>query len=485
VDCRFKLDGTTLRMDSIRVRLAVAQGSAKVRPSAQNHKLPKVELRLQTDSLRAAAFGNVAALTKGTTNVNAEQLADTSKGFGGWLAKLNVSYNDAQMFSPSFPEMVHVDLLQAEVSDEVQSITQCRVRVGKSDFELSGSVQDLLAWTDKKKTLRAKLRLAGESIDINELMQIADAGSDAAPTTADVESERYVAEVKSAAVVDTTPPVFGAVMLPNDIFAEFETDIRSAKFSNMELENIKGGVTLADGALILRELGVVANKKSRMKLTAIYRTPERNHIYAGVEYHLMGIELGDLQDIVPDVDSLLPMLRSFEGKVDFHIAAQTYLDSLYHIKFSTLRAMSSIHGENLVLLDNATFAQISKMLLFKNKKHNVIDSLSVEVVAFKSDVEIYPFLVSMDRYKVALGGKHKLNMQETYHISVLESPLPTRLGVDIKGDLNDIIAHPASHVKLVKPRYEATFMPDKKNVTQGMDEDIRNQIRDALKRAAE
>ena len=39
-----------------------------------------------------------------------------------------------------------------------------------------------------------------------------------------------------------------------------------------------------------------------------------------------------------------------------------------------------IKGDSLVLMDGETFAEISKMLMFKNKKKNVFDSISVNVV---------------------------------------------------------------------------------------------------------
>ena len=42
-----------------------------------------------------------------------------------------------------------------------------------------------------------------------------------------------------------------------------------------------------------------------------------------------------------------------------------------------------IKGDSLVLMDGETFAEISKMLMFKNKKKNVFDSISVNVVVPK------------------------------------------------------------------------------------------------------
>ena len=41
----------------------------------------------------------------------------------------------------------------------------------------------------------------------------------------------------------------------------------------------------------------------------------------------------------------------------------------------------------------------------------------------------------MDRYKVAVGGTHNLDMTFDYHLSVLKSPVPFKLGIDIKSGI--------------------------------------------------
>ena len=74
-----------------------------------------------------------------------------------------------------------------------------------------------------------------------------------------------------------------------------------------------------------------------MKLTAMYKTPRKNHIYAGFDYHMLDIDIEALMKMIPDLDSIMPMLKSFKGKAEFHIAAETYMDSLYNPKKSTIR----------------------------------------------------------------------------------------------------------------------------------------------------
>lgn len=75
-------------------------------------------------------------------------------------------------------------------------------------------------------------------------------------------------------------------------------------------------------------------------------------------------------------------------------------------------------------------------MMFKNKKRNLIDSIYVNMTIDKGNVTIYPFVVQMDRYRAAVGGTQDLDMNFKYHISVLKSPVPFKLGVNITGNLD-------------------------------------------------
>lgn len=151
---------------------------------------------------------------------------------------------------------------------------------------------------------------------------------------------------------------------------------------------------------------------------------------------IRNINIAKLVDFVPALDTIVPMLRSFKGRVMFDVAADARLDSAMNVRIPTLRSAIHIKGDSLVLMDGETFAEISKMLMFKNKKENVFDSISVNVTVHDGNVTVYPFLVEIDRYKAAVGGEQGLDMNFNYHISILKSPLPFKAGVNISGNLD-------------------------------------------------
>ena len=98
---------------------------------------------------------------------------------------------------------------------------------------------------------------------------------------------------------------------------------------------------------------------------------------------------------------------------------------------------------------------VAKLLMFKKKTENLIDNISVELLLNNNEMQVLPFMVEMDKYKVAVGGQNSLDMNFKYHVSVLKSPLPTKLGVNVSGTLDDM------KIRLAKCKYK-----DEKTVTR-------------------
>ena len=167
------------------------------------------------------------------------------------------------------------------------------------------------------------------------------------------------------------------------------------------------------------------------------------------------------------------MLKSFKGAAEFHLAAETYMNSQYEPKMSTLRGAASLSGKNMVVMDGETFTKISKMLMFNKKTENVIDSINAEMTVYKNEIDIYPLCVSMDNYMVALGGRHKTDMTFDYDINVLK---PIYLGVHVGGNVDDL------QIKLVKCKYAQDFRPHwyQKTDTQSME--LRRMIKESMRK---
>lgn len=358
-------------------------------------------------------------------NVSADYDDDQEDLLLQWNPHAGIQLNKAVFAMRDLPTPVYIPSIDFNYDTTGIQINNSSIVLGNSDFELQGNFTNVDEFIRKEALLKGNLDFISHYTDVNEIMEIFSGMGD---TT-------MVAE--EVAVTDTVEEEQEPFMVPLGVDITLNTLIEKAIAGDMNISNVGGGLTVKDGILVLNEMGFTSDAATMM-LTAMYKSSRRNHLYVGFDFHLLDIDIAEMINIIPELDTLVPMLSSFEGKAEFHIAAETYLKSNYEMKVSTLRGATAIHGKDLVVLDNATFRKIAKMLNFKDKEHNQIDDLSVEITAFKNEIDVYPTLIALDKYQAIVGGRHKLDMTFDYSLGI-SNPWPfRRLGIKIGGSLDDM-----------------------------------------------
>ena len=276
---------------------------------------------------------------------------------------------------------------------------------------------------------------------------------------------------------DNVPAEANPFIVPRDIDVTLHTHIkRSVAFGN-DLSDVAGNLTINDGTAVLDQMGFVC-KAATMQLTAIYRSPRPNNLFAAIDFHLLDIDIDQLIDMIPSIDTLVPMLKAFKGKANFHLAAQCALDAFYHPKMSTLFGAAAINGKDLVVLDNESLATMARLLQFKNwreKDNNIgVDSISVEAQVVRRNITVYPFLLNLHNYQLCIGGHHSLDNKCNYHLELLKCPLPARLAIDVTGNISK------PKIELGKVMYADLYKPEEKDYLSDYTLRVKNLVRQNL-----
>ena len=381
-------------------------------------------------------FSEYMALLSGNTDL-LDKAKLEKKNDSLWIPRGIVGFDRLLVHTPEFGLPLRVRKTAVTVDGPKITLRNASLKIGHSDMVATGEVMGLYRAMTKNETLKARLAISSEMIDCNQLINSFSLSEDSV----------------SVAVTDTVSPTeMKLFVLPGNLDFELQTDLKKVVFEKVEFEDVCGKVDLKNRTLYLRNLEMRA-LDADMKAVMVYRADSVRGGYTGFDFKIRDINIAKLVDFIPSMDTIVPMLRSFEGRVQFDVAAEARLDSNMNIRIPTLRSAMYIKGDSLMLMDGETFAEISKMLMFKNKKKNVFDSISVNVVVNDGSVLVYPFQVSIDRYKAAIGGEQGLDMNFKYHISILKSPLPFKAGVNISGNLDKM------KIRVGKAKYKDDVTP--------------------------
>ena len=382
-----------------------------------------------------------------------------------WNPRLKINLKNGVLNIPErLPETVYIPSIEFKYSNREMTIDNSRIELGNSDLNLKGNVRHIGKWFRHQDILEGELDIVSDHCDVNQLLAwfSADEGSE----------EQSAVSNQSSEEVESKKEEGDPFMVPTDVDLALNTHLSEVEVFNQHAKDLKGGIYVKNGTLMLDEVGFVC-RAAKLQLTAMYRTPRKNHLYVGLDYHMLDVDIDELLTMIPNLEDMVPMLKSFKGAAQFHLAAETYLKSNYEPKMSTLRGAASLSGKDLVVMDSETFSKIAKLLQFKKKTENKIDSINAEITVYKNDIDVYPLCVQMDNYMVALGGRHKTDMSFDYDINVLS---PIYLGVHVGGTMNNL------QIKLAKCKYAKDFRPHwyEKADTQSLE--LRKMIKQSLEK---
>ena len=242
------------------------------------------------------------------------------------------------------------------------------------------------------------------------------------------------------------------IVLPANVDATMSIQGNEIKYSDLDVNWFASDIKMKQRTLQVTNT-VATSNMGDIYFEGFYSSRTKKDITAGFDLNMVDITADKVITLYPAVDSIIPMLKTFKGMLDCEIAATTQLDTAMNILMPTINGVMSIKGSDLSIHDGGGFRKIANILMFKDKTIGKIQDMSVQGLIADNRLVIFPFVLSVDRYSLAMSGLQNFDQSFNYHVSVLKSPLPFRFGVDLTGNFDDW------KWKLVKARYKDANVP--------------------------
>ena len=385
--------------------------------------------------------------------------AELAKYFRAWNFRGSMKIGSGFIASPYFPLKNRLNGFKGRFTSNEITINEFSVSSGKSDISADGKLSGLrrMLAGGKGGKLDLNLNVNSDNIDVDELMRAYTAGSKFEEFKHKKDLENISdEEYAEAIIVDTTSSAsapMGTVVIPGNINATLKLNTKNIKYTGLQIDSLKATAVVKDRCVQITETEAKSNVGD-ITFDGFYASRSKKDIKAGFSVDFKDITAEKVISLMPAIDTLMPILKSFEGMLNCEIAATTQLDTNMNIMMPSINGILRITGDDLAVRNNDMFRKLAKKLLFKNKKEGHIDHMSVEGVISDNVVEVFPFVLTMDRYTLALSGIQNLDMSFKYHVSLIKSPFLIRLGLDIYGDDFDDMKF-----RIGKPKYKNPDVP--------------------------
>ncbi len=398
-----------------------------------------------------------------------------------WNVHGTITAKRGRLFTPYFPLRNTLSNINVDFTTDSILLNDIKYTVGQSDFLINGAIKNIRQslTTRRKKPIEINFRVNSDTININEIAQTAFTGAAFAEkansqdlSIAHIENEDSIQMVIEQ---QTTEGESAALLIPTNIEATVNLRAKNVYYADLLLKRFRGNLLVMNGALNLHRLSAKTDVGD-IRMSALYTAPTKKEMKFGFGLEIEDLQIDKVINMIPAVDSLMPLLKDFEGIIDADIAATTDVDSAMNIVIPSLNAAIKLHGDSLVLLDAETFKTLSKWLMFKNKKRNMIDQMTVEMLVENSTLELFPFMFDIDRYRLGIMGQNDMALNLNYHISVLKSPLPFKFGINVSGSADDM------KIRVGKAKYNEKSSGQRIAIVDTTRINLMNQIENVFRR---
>lgn len=356
------------------------------------------------------------------------------KYFSRWQMDGSISLLSARLATPFFPLRTRVTDFKGSFDNDRISLDTLRVVAGASEVAANGSISNLRRVLLGQGKVKVDFQVNTDTLSLSELMGAYSAGQKNMQSDLsflDKASDEDVEKMVLGTDVDSAATAM--LVIPSNLDADIRLRGRGVSYYGVDMKSLRADMLVSRSCLLLSDLKAITNAGD-IYLDAFYSTRGKKKIYTGFDLTFKDISAGQVIALIPQIDQMMPIIKSFDGRFNCNIAATANMDTTMTIVRPSVKGVVRVTGGDLRFNENKQITRMARLLWMKNPKHVKIDSMKVEAIVRDNTLEIFPFAVKIDRWAIAAAGIQSLDESFNYHVSVAKSPFGLRLGANIKGD---------------------------------------------------
>ena len=286
---------------------------------------------------------------------------------------------------------------------------ETNVKIGKSDITGDFRLENYLGFVLKGDMIKGNASVRSQLLDLNELLGDSEETPD--PETDDL---------------------LKAFEVPKNVNISMNTSMNKVYFSNMELDNVEGGIVIRDGKVDMKNLSLKAMGGSAVA-NGYYSTAS-----AGVEspelnaaFKMDNIVFSEAFKTFEVIRKLAPIFENLKGSFSGNMNVNTKLDSLMNPRLDSFNADGILTTTDIVLSGVTAIDKIADLIKYEPLKNINTRDIKISFEVKNGRLGTKPFDIKMGNMNMNLSGTTGMDKSIDYRGKI---NLPASTG--LLGNLN-------------------------------------------------
>jgi hypothetical protein len=308
---------------------------------------------------------------------------------GGTLNIKGFTYN-----SPDLPRELSITESSMTFSPKYVEVKSFDAIMGKSDFHLSGKLEDFIPYVFKDKTIKGSFVFTSGVLDLNELM------TQSTETTAET---------------DTIP--LSVFEVPGNIDFKLVSRINKIYYDKLEIENTIGTILVKDSRIILD--GVSMNMlDGSMKLSGEYNTKDVKNPMVDFDFKATTIDIPAAFSAFSTLQKFAPIAGKAVGKVTLGMKFTSLLDQNMMPVLKSVIGKGNLVSDLIGIKSSATFNKIGNALKTNAFDNMTLKKLGVDFTIRNGRLIVNPFETNIGNAALLIGGDQGLDQTMNYTVGI-------------------------------------------------------------------
>lgn len=303
-------------------------------------------------------------------------------------------------------ELPTIDITRLTTSLSPVRITlgECQVKIGKSDLSANGELSNFLGWALRDDTLKGRLYLKSNLLDLNELMGTDNAAEESEePSTETPETEE---ETPSGEDV--------AFEVPKNLDLDLQTSLQKILFQQMTITNFTGNIDVKGGKASLSKLAMNALGGS-ISASGSYSTAENPARPAlQLKAEVKKASFSETFNQLEMIRKMVPLFEKTGGDYSMSLDLQSRMHSDMSLDLQSVNATGELRSGNIQLQNLDIFTKLGQAMKTEKLQSTLSKELVIKFAIQNGRLSTQPFDLNLGSTSMNISGSTGLDQTIDY-----------------------------------------------------------------------
>lgn len=357
---------------------------------------------------------SMSGLMNADVSFKGRMSAIEQKRYNDFNAAGNLSLTNFNYKSKDYPQGVDLRTCALTFNPSNVTLNSLDARMGKSDFNANGTIDNLFGYYFSKQKLKGNFNLKSSLINLNEFM-----GEETATTSTTDTASTNLIEV------------------PANIDFVLNAAINKLLYDNWTMEQVNGAVIIRDQKINLNNLHLNTLGGS-MNVNGTYAYTDKKSAQTNFSINIKDFDIQQTVKTFNTVKTVAPIAERCNGKFGADMSFTSRLNQQMKPDLSTLAGEGKLTTGNVVVSNFTPLVKLADALKMDQFKQLSLSNLNVSFNFADGRVNVKPFEATNQGIKTIIQGSNGFDQTINY---VMNVEVPTnKLPAQATGTINGLLA---------------------------------------------